>query len=175
MSAVDLISITALVRKVQAELPDIEANMIGENQVEFKVPKNKIRDIVTLLDESVQMIFPECVFGVDLGEDKYQVRYVLYSHLNSFICHLRVDLEGSEPSIETTSDIFPAFEWHERETHEMFGINFEGHPDLRLLLLPDELEGQYPLRKSFVTDRSRLDESGLSVPKPRPAKGGAEE
>ncbi|MHA1906518.1 MAG: NADH-quinone oxidoreductase subunit C [Candidatus Thorarchaeota archaeon] len=175
MSTVDLISITALVRKVQSEIPDIEAIMLEDNQVEFLVPKNKIRKIVTLLDESVQMLFPECVFGVDLGDDKYHVRYILYSHLNNFICHLRVDLEGSELSIETTSDIFPAFEWHERETHEMYGIKFEGHPDLRLLLLPDELEGQYPLRKSFVTDRSRLAESGLPQPKPRPERGGAKE
>ncbi|MFW9908018.1 MAG: NADH-quinone oxidoreductase subunit C [Candidatus Thorarchaeota archaeon] len=175
MDAIDLISLSALVRTVQARFPDITINMINENRAEFSPRKEQIRDLIALFDESVQMIFPECVFGVDLGEDKYQVIYILYSHLNNFICQIRVELSGPEPSIDTTSDIFPAFEWHERETHEMYGIHFQGHPDLRLLLLPDELEGQYPLRKSFVIDRSRVDESGLATPKPRPERGGASE
>jgi NADH-quinone oxidoreductase subunit C len=179
MSSIDLISLTSLIREVQAKFPNIEADMIGDNKVEFRLPKEKIRDLVTLFDEKVQMIFPECVHGVDLGDDKYQAIYIFWSHLNNFLIQLRIDLEGPKPSIDTCADIFEAFEWHERETHEMYGIHFEGHPDLRLLLLPDELEGKYPLRKSFVTDRSRTAESGLPQPKPRPPRpakeGGANE
>ncbi|MDF1539262.1 MAG: NADH-quinone oxidoreductase subunit C [Candidatus Thorarchaeota archaeon] len=175
MSSIDLISITALVRKVQADLPEIVAKMINDSHVEFVAPKEKIRNIVTLLTESVQMLFPESVIGIDLEDDKYEVIYMFWSHLNNFLCQVRVSLDGPEPSIETVSDIIAGLEWHERETHEMFGINFEGNPDLSLLLLPEELEGQYPLRKIFKTDRSREDESGLSQPKPRPKEGGASE
>ena len=171
----DLISITALVRKVQTDLPEIEAKMLEDNHVEFVSPKEKIRDIVTLLTESVQMLFPESVFGVDLEEDKYEVIYIFWSHLNNFLCQVRVSLDGPDPSIESVADIISGLEWHERETHEMFGIKFEGNPDLSLLLLPEELEGEYPLRKRFKTDRSRLVESGLPQPKPRPAKGGTSE
>jgi NADH:ubiquinone oxidoreductase subunit C len=54
----------------------------------------------------------------------------------------------------------------------MFGVEFKDHPDMRLLLLPEELEGKYPLRKSFETDRSRLSESGIPPPRPRPKKEG---
>ncbi len=175
MSSIDLISITALVRQVQSNLPDIEAKMLEENHVEFVCPKGKIRDLVLLLNESIQMLFPESVIGIDLEEDKYEVIYMFWSHLNNFLCQIRVLLDGPEPSIETVSDIMPGLEWHERETHEMFGIDFEGHPDLSLLLLPEELEGKYPLRKSFTTDRSRLAESGLPQPKPTPTEGGAKE
>jgi NADH-quinone oxidoreductase subunit C len=77
--------------------------------------------------------------------------------------------------VDTVADIFPGMEWHERETWEMFGINFKGHPDLRLLLLPEELEGKYPLRKSFVTDRARLKEADRTPPKPKKPEGGATE
>ena len=175
MSSIDLISITALVRKVQSDLPEIEAKMLNESHVEFVTPKEKIRDIVTLLLESVQMLFPESVIGIDLEEDKYEVIYMFWSHLNNFLCQVRVSLNGPDPSIETVSDIISGLEWHERETHEMYGIKFEGNPDLSLLLLPEELEGKYPLRKRFKTDRSRLAESGLPQPKPRPPKGGATE
>ena len=51
--------------------------------------------------------------------------------------------------LHTVSDLFRTAEWHERETAELFGIVFEGHPDPRRLLLPDDLEG-YPLRKDFT-------------------------
>jgi NADH-quinone oxidoreductase subunit C len=52
-------------------------------------------------------------------------------------------------SIASLTGVFRGAAWHERETHEMFGIGFDGHPDLRPLLLPDGFEGR-PLRKDFV-------------------------
>lgn len=52
------------------------------------------------------------------------------------------------PSIPSISHIYPAADWHEREVCDLFGINFEGHPDLRRLVLPDGIDG-YPLRKDF--------------------------
>ncbi|MGZ0150779.1 NADH-quinone oxidoreductase subunit C [Kribbella sp. WER1] len=51
--------------------------------------------------------------------------------------------------LPTLTDVYAGANWHERETHEMFGIAFEGHPNLTTLLLPDEFEG-HPLRKEFV-------------------------
>ncbi|MFW9919838.1 MAG: NADH-quinone oxidoreductase subunit C [Candidatus Thorarchaeota archaeon] len=164
-----------LVRKFNSKFPEIEANVQDSTHVEFTVPKGKIRDLVNLVDETFPMVLPETVFGVDLGDDKYQINYMFWSRDSRLITQLRVNLDGPTPSVDSVSDIFPAFEWHERETHEMFGIMFNGHPDLRPLLLPDELVGQYPLRKSFQTDRSREDESGLVVKKPRPDAGGGSE
>jgi NADH-quinone oxidoreductase subunit C len=54
-----------------------------------------------------------------------------------------------DPAVASIVDIYPGAAWHERETHEMFGIDFPGHPDLAPLLLPPEFEG-HPLRKDFV-------------------------
>ena len=53
------------------------------------------------------------------------------------------------PALDTIVDLFPGAAWHERETHEMFGVDFRGHPNLTPLLLPPEFEG-HPLRKDFV-------------------------
>ncbi|MHA1903842.1 MAG: NADH-quinone oxidoreductase subunit C [Candidatus Thorarchaeota archaeon] len=162
-------------RDLANKYPGIEPNLKERNTVEFIVPADQIREIVSFIDQSIPSIFPESVFGVDLQEDKYEVIYLFWSYKDRLLIQLRVALEGLEPSIDSCNDIFQGLEWHERETHEMFGITFKGHPDLGLLLLPDELEGKYPLRKNFSTDRSRLSESGLPQPKPRPPpkEGGA--
>ncbi|NUS72046.1 MAG: NADH-quinone oxidoreductase subunit C [Corynebacteriales bacterium] len=55
----------------------------------------------------------------------------------------------TEPRLDSVVEVFPGAAWHERETFEMFGIDFVGHENLRKLLLPDEFEG-HPLRKDFV-------------------------
>jgi NADH-quinone oxidoreductase subunit B/C/D len=77
--------------------------------------------------------------------------YTLVYHLLSFDppgrLRLKVGLTGREPVTRTITDLWPSASWYERETYEMFGIRFEGHPDLRRLILPHDWEG-YPLRKS---------------------------
>ena len=62
---------------------------------------------------------------------------------------LRARVPRAEPVIATVVPIFPGAAWHERETHEMFGVDFTGHPHLVPLLLPDSFDG-HPLRKDFV-------------------------
>ena len=160
-----------IVRKFNSKYPEIQANVKNSAHVEFIVPKDKIRDLVNLVDETFPLVLPETVFGVDLGEDKYQVNYMFWSRESKLITQLRVNLDGPEPSVDSVADIFPAFEWHERETYEMFGIMFEGHPDLRPLLLPDELVGQFPLRKSFQTDRERENQTTRVARSPQTGGG----
>ncbi len=61
---------------------------------------------------------------------------------------LKVDLDEQSPSVASWVSAYPGADWHERETWEMYGINFVGHPSLRHLYLPSEFEG-HPLRKDF--------------------------
>jgi NADH-quinone oxidoreductase subunit C len=160
-------------RAVINKIPEVTSNPLGENKIELVVPKDKIRDVVTIIDNELPDAMPESMFGIDLEEDKYELIYIFWSFTTKTLVQLRVALEGEKPEIESTCDIFPGLEWHEREAREMFGIEFKNHPDPRLLLLPDELDGAYPMRKRFQTDRSRLDETGIARPKPRPKpKGG---
>ena len=62
---------------------------------------------------------------------------------------VRTRVPRSDPRLVSATDVYRGANWHERETYEMFGVVFDGHPDLRPLLLPDGFEG-YPLRKEFV-------------------------
>jgi NADH-quinone oxidoreductase subunit C len=62
---------------------------------------------------------------------------------------IRSKLDAIGPAISTVSDIWKTANFHEREVYEMFGVNFIGHPDLRLLILPDGWEGKRPMLKDF--------------------------
>ena len=66
---------------------------------------------------------------------------------------LRADLDRKDPRIASVMEIWPAAEWHERETYDLMGIVFEGHPEgLRRILLPDDWPG-HPLRKDYVAPK----------------------
>ena len=78
-------------------------------------------------------------------------RFQMLARLTDTRRHVAVTIKADVPesmSMPTWVRVFAGANWHERETHEMFGIDFEGHPDLRHLYLPGEFEG-YPLRKDF--------------------------
>ncbi len=62
---------------------------------------------------------------------------------------VKVDLDRTDPNIESVAQIWLTADFLEREVYEMFGVNFLNHPDLRLLILPDGWEGRNPLRKDF--------------------------
>jgi NADH-quinone oxidoreductase subunit C len=86
--------------------------------------------------------------GVTGGDTRFQVFSRLYSVSRHVGITLKVDVAEPELSIDTISELYLGANWHERECHEMFGITFNGHPDLRNLYLPGDFEG-YPLRKDF--------------------------
>jgi NADH-quinone oxidoreductase subunit C len=82
-------------------------------------------------------------------QSRVEVVYRLFSYQTRLVVVLRVPLPREGARVDTVSDIFRTAEWHERETAEMFGVEFNGHPDPRRLLTPDDLEG-HPLRKDFT-------------------------
>jgi NADH-quinone oxidoreductase subunit C len=167
-------SASTIGRQVINKYPDVESKPLADNKIELIVPGARIREVITLIDELVDDAMPESVFGIDLENDQYNLIYIIWSYTNRALVQIRVALEGEKPEIDSVCDIFEGFEWHEREVREMFGIEFRNHPDPRLLLLPDELDGAYPMRKRFKTDQSRLQETGITPPKPQPKSGGGD-
>ena len=75
--------------------------------------------------------------------------YHLFSFTHKHTIVVKAKLDSKQPVIGTVCDIWRTAEFHEREVYEMFGVHFDKHPDLRLLILPDGWEGKNPLRKDF--------------------------
>jgi NADH-quinone oxidoreductase subunit C len=83
------------------------------------------------------------------GASRFQVFAHVYNVDTREGLTLTADLDDDEPRAATWTGIYKGADWHERETWEMFGIAFEGHPNLRHIYLPDEFEG-HPLRKDYA-------------------------
>ena len=86
--------------------------------------------------------------GVAGGDTRFQVLARLYSTARKVGITLKADLDDADPRVESWVGVYRGADWHERETWEMYGFTFDGHPALRHLYLPGEFEG-YPLRKDF--------------------------
>jgi NADH-quinone oxidoreductase subunit C len=100
-------------------------------------------------DAELAMDFFDWLSAVDEADDGLRVVAHLWSTSARHGVLLRTLVGGDEPALVTAVDVYPGAAWHERETYEMFGISFTGHPNLAPLLLAPEFEG-HPLRKDFV-------------------------
>ena len=82
------------------------------------------------------------------AEARFSAVYQLYSIPRRRHLRLKVPISGNPPRVPTVSGVWPASNWHERETYDLMGIVFEGHPYLRRILMPDDWVG-HPLRKDY--------------------------
>jgi NADH-quinone oxidoreductase subunit C len=81
-------------------------------------------------------------------EPRFELVYILVSIEHRLRLRMKVRLHGEDAHVRTVSDLWPAANWLEREVWDLFGIVFDGHPDPRRLLMPEDWEG-YPLRKDY--------------------------
>jgi NADH/F420H2 dehydrogenase subunit C len=88
-----------------------------------------------------------CVSGVDML-DHLETVYHLRSTTRGQLLQVKVKIEREKPEVDSVVSVWPTANWLERETYDMYGIHFVGHPDLRRMLLDDDFEG-YPLLKTF--------------------------
>ena len=86
--------------------------------------------------------------GLAGGETRLQVFARLVNHRTHVGITMKADVPDATPVVPSWVSVFTGANWHEREAHEMFGISFAGHPDLRNMYLPTDFEG-HPLRKDF--------------------------
>ena len=117
----------------------------------ISVSTERYRELVTFLRDDPGFACDYCDFtgGVDWGkEGGFEVLTHLFSTTHHHNVRVKVRLPHDDPVCPTVSDLFPTCDWHERETREMFGIRFEGHPHPVKLLLSEPFEG-HPLRKDF--------------------------
>ncbi len=134
-------------------------------EFEFRGEKTLVLDKASL-PRSLEVLKEEFGFdclvdlcGVDMGVDKSPRFYVVY-HLRNMETRaqlrIKVGLEDGE-AIPTACGVWPGANWMEREAYDMFGIEFQGHPDLTRLYLTDDFPG-HPLRKDYPTEGYDFEE-----------------
>ncbi len=117
------------------------------------VDRGCVRDACRLLrDGDEKFVHLSGVWGVDYSgmglEPRFAVVYYLYSPSSRRRVALKVPVDESDAVVPSVVEVFPGANWHERETFDMFGIRFDGHPNLERILMPEDATG-FPLRKDF--------------------------
>jgi len=122
------------------------------SELTIVVPKDRIVEICRFLKEDPDLNFDLLadVCGIDMNTPvkRFGVIYNLYSLTTKYRLRLKIFTEEEEPKVPTVTSVWGTANWHERETFDMFGIVFEGHPDLRRVYMPEDFE-YHPLRKDF--------------------------
>ncbi|MGA3011359.1 MAG: NADH-quinone oxidoreductase subunit C [Terracidiphilus sp.] len=100
--------------------------------------------------------FFEDVTAVDWfpSSPRFQLSYHIVSHPHKERIRLRVMLDGAAPKAESITPVWPSANFYEREVFDLFGIVFEGHPNLRRIMMPDDWQG-HPLRKDYPVEGYR--------------------
>jgi len=100
--------------------------------------------------------FLEDVTAVDWfpASPRFQVSYHIVSHKFKERIRLRVMLDEDSAAVETITDVWPSANYYEREVFDLFGVRFDGHPNLRRIMMPDEWSG-HPLRKDYPVEGYR--------------------
>lgn len=111
----------------------------------FNVPAEKLLETCASLRKEYECL--NCLTGTDRGEF-LEVVYHLFSYETKKSLVLKVKIEKNTAVMPSVSSIWPSANWMEREIFDLLGIKFEGHPDLRRIMLPDDWVG-HPLRKDY--------------------------
>lgn len=135
------------VLKEKLPAAEIEVSPLGEILI-----KVRAEDYRSAAQELASMGFAHLssLTAVDHKDRLEIIAHVFKMESRSPQVSLRADLPRQEPGISSLTGVWPTANWHEREAYDMFGIIFEGHPDLRRILLPENWPGGYPLLKDFV-------------------------
>jgi NADH-quinone oxidoreductase subunit C len=107
-------------------------------------------EICRYLKEEHHFIYLVDVFGTDrfTSQDRFEVIYNLVSLRDQQRLFVKVWLPEENPEIESVTDVWASANWYERQTYDMFGIQFTNHPDFRRIYMPEDFE-YFPMRKEF--------------------------
>ena len=155
---------------LNSHFPDSIRSIVSENnRIVFTAKKDKIHHIMSKLKQEGFNHLSD-VTGVDyIDEGEFELIYHLWSHQKKLRPIMKVRIPRQSPTIRSISDLWTGAQMHEREIHELFGIEFEGNPDLSELFLEDWKEIP-PFRKDFnsrkyVKEKYYHDEEAYPVEK----------
>jgi NADH-quinone oxidoreductase subunit C len=160
------------------ELADAVAESLGEEprvvihagEITLIVRREQLTALMRSLRDDARLRFELCsgVSGVHYPEQAGAELHAVY-HLLSMTFNRRIRVEtsapDSDPHVPSLVGIYPTLDWHERETYDMFGLIFDGHPALTRILMPDDWAG-HPQRKDYPLGGIAVDYHGATVPPP---------
>jgi len=149
---------------IKSRFPDavVDAKPDGVFDPWIKIRPALIKDVCLFLrdDEKTACDLLMLLSGVDLTGGKLGVVYHLNSTRWGHKITLKVEVTVDDPHCQSVESVWQTANWHEREAFDMIGVVFDGHPDLRRILLPDDWEG-HPLRKDYQVPQFY---NGMKVP-----------
>lgn len=149
-------NLQSFIKKLQSAFKEttFEVTEHHSNWSTIRIPSSSLQSVAEYVKETGGFDHAISVSVIDEFENKqflisYHLSSVFNSQLYGKILTLEVAIPRSEAKTPSLIEIWPSVEWHEREGWEMFGVEFEGHPKLERLLLPESWKGGFPLRKDF--------------------------
>jgi len=125
----------------------VESKVQRARRIYLKVKPGANRKAVEYMKGNWGMYHVSTISGADLGEN---LEVIYHFNAKNVVVNLRAEVPRNKAKIETITDLIPGSNLYEREVHDMFGIDFKGHPNLVKLELPEDWpDGQYPLRKDW--------------------------
>jgi len=148
----------------------IEKVVVDRNELTLYVKRDHLRAVALTLRNTESLRFEMCmgVNGVHYPDEKDRELHAVYELLS--LTHnrrlrLEVALPDSDPHLPSLVEVWGGVNWHERETFDMFGIIFDGHPGLTRILMPDDWQG-HPQRKDYPLGGIPVEYKGATIPAP---------
>jgi NADH-quinone oxidoreductase subunit C len=148
----------------------IQQVTVDRGEITYYVRREHLVALCRTLRDDPALRFELCssVSGVDYGVEVDQRLHVTY-HLTSMTYRRRIRLEVAvdvdDAHVPSVVEVYPTADWHERETWDMFGIVFDGHPALTRILMPDDWDG-FPQRKDYPLGGIPVEYKGAEIPPP---------
>ena len=148
----------------------IERVVVALGELTLHIKRERLAEVAFKLRDTPSLRFEMClgVSGVHYPEQtgrELHVVYVLLSLTHNRRVRLEVSVPDSDPHLPSLVEVWGGTNWHERETWDMFGIIFDGHPGLTRILMPDDWPG-HPQRKDYPLGGIPIEYKGATVPAP---------
>ena len=140
-------SVEQIAAAMEREFSNAVVKRTAKRRVYISCDRGSIRPLCRYLHDVLNFEQASSVCGVDYVEHM-QVVYHLSNYFTGTIVEITVDVPNDDPHVDSVALIWEGADWHERETYELFGIIFDGHPKLERLLTPQNYEF-FPFRKSY--------------------------
>jgi len=146
----------------------IEKVVVDRGELTLHIKREKLFEVAMILRE--KLLFEMCLgvsgvhYPTDLNRELHAV-YPLLSITRNQRVRLEVSVSDSDPHIPSLVEVWAGNNWNERETFDMFGIIFDGHPGLTRILMPDDWRG-HPQRKDYPLGGIPVEYKGATVPPP---------